>query len=187
MKIQEVDVPFIDGVVSDLIEIVKCRKEDFETHLSRIASAATEEYIRMMLGEKSFSRGSDIREYRLCLLIQHFFNGRIPDERTISSLFQTTLTESRTLLRSTLAKYHYTLERAVIDSIKDIILSDFNKDDDGNRILINAPDNIIEEMNKRISEIDGTHKPITKQRGSLQVYLIPPATYSSLHKWVMSK
>ncbi len=56
-------------------------------HLTLYSEAATEEYVRMVLGQHVYSRGQDIKEYRLCLLIRHVFGGRLPSEQQISALF----------------------------------------------------------------------------------------------------
>jgi len=163
-----------------LSEIVKCDIDGLNEELSKIAGAATEEYVKMMLGEKVFTRGSDIREYRLFLLIINYFEGNIPDESTISTLFQTTHSESKSLLRSTLAKYHYMLKGAINSSIIHVLSGDISQDENRNYIVKNIPMNIIDEMNRIVSEIDGSHNQIKKQRGTLQVYEIPPATYDAL-------
>src|SRR5207253_2749865 len=63
--------------------------------LKAYAEAAVLEHIRMFIGQKVFTRGSDIREYRLFLLIDTAFNGFIPDEQTVCALFQCTVTQSR--------------------------------------------------------------------------------------------
>jgi len=163
-----------------LSEILKCDIDGLNRELSKIASAAIEEYIKMMLGEKVFTRGSDIREYRLFLLIINYFEGNIPDERIISALFQTTQSESKSLLRSTLAKYHYMLKDSINASIIRVLSRDLIQNENGNYIVKNIPINIIDEMNRIVSEIDGSHNQIKKQRGTLQVYEIPPATYEAL-------
>jgi hypothetical protein len=54
--------------------------DDLREHLEAHANAAVEEYVRMFLGQRVYTRGSDIREYRLLLLIRHALGGRIPSE-----------------------------------------------------------------------------------------------------------
>jgi len=179
-SLENVKVEISEEMVTTLSEIVNCDVDELNEELTKIATAATEEYIKMMLGEKVFTRGSDIREYRLYLLILKYFEGNIPDESTISRLFQTTHSESKSLLRSTLAKYHYLLKGAINTSIIHVLNGDINQDENENYIVKNTPINIIDEMNRIVSEIDGSHNQIKKQRGTLQVYEIPPATYNAL-------
>jgi hypothetical protein len=83
----------------------------------------------MFLGQKVFRRGSDILEYRLFLLIEKALEGQIPDEQVVSNLFQTTPTESRSLIRSVMSKYQYQLRGAIEYSIR-AILENASKDND---------------------------------------------------------
>lgn len=63
--------------------------EKIEEILEKHIEAATEEYVRMILGQRALTTGRDIREYRLHLLIKHVF-GKILSEQDVSDLFQTT-------------------------------------------------------------------------------------------------
>jgi hypothetical protein len=54
----------------ELASILECSPEELVQQLSRFSVAAFREYITMILGQKVFSRGSDILEYRLFLLIE---------------------------------------------------------------------------------------------------------------------
>jgi hypothetical protein len=87
--------------------------------VAKYADAAAEEYIRMILGQRVFTRGQDIREYRLYLLVKHVFAGKLPTEQQICSLFQTTTTQSRALLRAVMSKYQYELQEAIYDTLRE--------------------------------------------------------------------
>src|SRR6266702_5846176 len=84
----------------ELARILECHPKEMEKTLAPYTSAALTELVTMFLGQKVFSRGSDILEYRLLLLIQHAFANQIPDEQRVCRLFQTTATGSRSLIRS---------------------------------------------------------------------------------------
>ena len=71
----------------------------FQDKLNKVASAAVEEYCRMILGQKVLGRANDIREYRLRLLIKTLYNNTIPSEQAVSALFQTTPSERELLKR----------------------------------------------------------------------------------------
>src|SRR4051794_20961152 len=90
-----------------------CTVRDLSRTFKDYEKAASEEYARMILGQRVLTRGQDIREYRLCLMINHVFGGRLPSERQISALFQTTATQSRALLRAVMSKYQYELQTAI--------------------------------------------------------------------------
>ncbi|HYM60686.1 MAG TPA: hypothetical protein VEZ11_07320, partial [Thermoanaerobaculia bacterium] len=114
MKIT-VDLDLSDPETKQLAGTLGCSVKDLPAKLSDSCSAAAEEYARMFLGQKVFTRGSDIQEYRLFLLIRHAFGGSIPDEQHISDLFQTTASQSGSLIRSVMSKFQYEL-RQVIDA-----------------------------------------------------------------------
>lgn len=67
----------------------------------------------MFIGQRVFTRGRDIQEYRLFLLIRGPFGNTIPDDQMVCDLFQTT-TQSRALVRSVMSKYQYELSQAII-------------------------------------------------------------------------
>ena len=83
--------------------------------LGTICAAAAEEYVRMILGTRVFTRGSDIYEYRLFLLIKHAFEDGLPPEDLVCSYFQLTPTRARSLIQAVVAKYQYEI-RDIVDS-----------------------------------------------------------------------
>src|ERR1039458_7388469 len=102
--------PHLTSVERDqLAQILACEVSELDQVLSSYGSAALEEYVRMILGQRVFTRGSDILEHRLLLLVKEAFGGRIPDEQRVSALFQLSSTGSRSLIRAVLAKYQYEL------------------------------------------------------------------------------
>ena len=58
-----------DNEINQLSGILRCEIDDLDNELSKYGNAALEEYIRLFLGQKVFTRGSDFREYRLCFII----------------------------------------------------------------------------------------------------------------------
>ena len=72
------------------------------------------------------------------------------------------------------------LQDSINASIIRVLSGDLSQDENGNYIVKNIPINIINEKNRIVSEIDGAHNQIKKQRGTFQVYEIPPATYEAL-------
>lgn len=166
----------------ELATILGCKSEELEKNLSLYALAALREYITMFLGQKVFRRGSDILEYRLYLLIESALEGQIPDEQVISNLFQTTSTESRSLIRSVMSKYQYQLREAIESSIR-AILDNASKDDDEEQFVVVVNSfNLIAEMNSALAEIDGKLPPITKKRGGISTFLIEPSSYERLRE-----
>ena len=87
-----------------------------------LAKAAIKEYMDMISGDKVFSRASDIREYRLLLLIENVFDG-MPDEKDVANLFQLKSSEARTLMKNVDAKYRKRIAKTKKNSLLKVINS----------------------------------------------------------------
>lgn len=149
--------------------------------LEPYATAALEEYCRMILGQKVFTRTQDIKEYRMYLLIKEVFLNRIPDDQKISDLFQTTPTESRSLVRSVASKYQYELRLAIEDTLKEVVITaTASSKGSGDRIITVNSVTKIEELNKILMSIDGTLPQITKKKGTVSTYTIKASSFQKL-------
>ena len=78
-----VDLPLNAEEKAQLAGILRCDPDALDAVLAPYAAAALEEYARMFIGQRVFTRGSDIHEYRLFLLIKQPLEGRIPDEQQV--------------------------------------------------------------------------------------------------------
>lgn len=164
----------------ELASIIGCGNDELSTKVSSFGKASIIEYLEMIQGVKVFKRGSDILEYRLFLLVNHVFDGKIPDEQVISKLFQATATESRGYLRSIISKYQYQLKSAIDDTIKEILSNAEAQSISGPyNITLNSM-NVIEELNKKLTAIDGTLAPVSKKRGSVSTYEVTKSSYEKL-------
>lgn len=166
--------------VCDLARVLKCKDKDVAARLAGYARAALAEYVAMLLGQKVFTRGSDIREYRLFLLIQNVFGNRIPDDADVCRLFQCTPSESRGLIRSVAAKYQSQVHAAIEDSIRKV-LQRAKKNDDVYLVTINNA-TIVEAMNAALSDINGELPPISRFRNTVSTYEIAQSSYDQLMK-----
>jgi hypothetical protein len=165
---------------AEIAAILGCQPAQLNAKLNEYMTASTKEYLSMIRGQKVFKRGSDMLEYRLFLLIESAFNGEIPNERTVSSLFQTTLTESRSLIRAVTSKYQYQL-RTYIDATIRTCLGAAGRQNPGDpySVVINSQ-NIVDELNKVLADIDGNLASIAKRKGSVSTYEIAPSSYNQL-------
>jgi len=164
----------------ELTKILGCPTNKLGETLSAHASAALEEYVTMFLGQKVFRRGSDQLEYRLFLLIEKAFGNKIPDEQEVSRLFQTTASESRSLIRSVMSKYQYQLKTAIDQSMKYVLKTAKQSQQGGSFTVIINSTNIVAEFNRVLADIDGKLKPVSKKRGSVSTYEIAPSSYTRL-------
>lgn len=119
-------------------------------------------------------------EYRLLLLVETAFNGVIPDERTVSSLFQTTLTESRSLIRAVISKYQYQLKPHVERTLSATLTAANRQNNAQDYTVVINSQNVIDELNKALADIDGSLSSVGKKKGSVATYEISPSSYNRL-------
>lgn len=165
---------------AEISTILGCTAADLNTRLNACLTASINEYLTMFRGQKVFKRGSDMLEYRLLLLIEMAFNGVIPDERTVSSLFQTTLTESRSLIRAVLSKYQYKLKPHVERTVRASLTAAKRPNNAQDFTVVINNQNVIDELNKALADIDGSLSPVVKKKGSVSTYEITPSSYNRL-------
>lgn len=181
MKIElEIEV---DNEEKELLkQIFSCKNDkELEMEFKLYCQAASEEYKDMFLGKRVFTRGADIREYRLFLLIKNVFK-RIPDEKIVSRLFQTRVTESRSLIKSVLAKYQYSINSILTKSLREVI-EDAEENEDGKYEINCNAKYMGEELNAILAEINGRLPSISKKSGMGSVYVIEPLSYEELKKY----
>jgi hypothetical protein len=163
---------------SQLAEILHCPLADLEQTIQPYALAAIREYVGMMLGQRVFTRGSDILEYRLVLMIKHAFGGTLPDEQHVSALFQLSPGGSRSLIRAVSAKYQYELSDEIAQTMR-VTIGSVEDDDDGWSFTVNS-DHVVEAMNRFLAVIDGALQPVSKKSKTVSTYVLQPTSYETL-------
>lgn len=178
----EIEINLNDQEKEQLAQILECDDKDLEESFKPYCEAASLEQLRMILGQRVFTRGSDFREYRLFLLIIHAFDNDIPSEQKVSDLFQTTITQSRSLIRSVMSKYQYELDKAIKDTIKNKLSEAKPSKSKSEHKYIVAIDNksIVEQINRELGKIDGELTRMKKVRNSVSTYEIEPASIQDL-------
>jgi hypothetical protein len=148
--------------------------------LGPFAKAALEEYVRMFLGQRVFTRGSDAREFRLLLLIKHAFDNRFPDDQRISDLFQTTLSESRSLIKSVSAKYQYELSGAKEATLKAVLDSAAQRDDTW-LLSINSR-TVVEQLNRDLVQLGSDLPPVRLKENTGSTYVVAASSFQKLRE-----
>ena len=174
----------IEDSEKDLLKsILHCADEnDLNEKLNKLARSSFEEVRKMIIGQKVFTRGRDILEYRLFNLITHFFEGKIPEEQKICDLFQITATESRSFIRSIMSKYQYDLKETISSSLKDQV-ENVQKDEDQEIYKISIQNLYFkDELNRILGSIDTSLPIIEKERGTISTFIIQPSSYFKLCK-----
>lgn len=174
-------IPIIENNEKELLKsILHCSDSELNDKLNNIAKASFEEYRKMILGQKVFTRGRDILEYRLFIFIKYFFEGKIPDEQKICDLFQITATESRSLIKSIMSKYQYELRDTITNSLKEEV-EKIKKDENSSNYKISIQNLYFkDELNRILGTIDTGLPIIEKDKGTISTFIIKASSYTKL-------
>jgi hypothetical protein len=164
---------------AQLADIFGTQPAKLRSALQPYASAALEEYARMFLGQRVFSRGSDLLEHRLLLLIRHAFDGRVPSDDRVSALFQTTPAQSRTMIRSVLAKYQYVLGEGLRATLAETLGAARKREGEDIWTAV-APPFVVDALNRALVSIDGTLPPLRKEQGTMSTFELQRSSYLRL-------
>jgi hypothetical protein len=152
--------------------------EEFNLKLKNIALAALIEYKEMLLGKGLPTRADEIKQHRLFHLIKYYFQGVIPTEAEVSSMFQLTESESRALIRNVRTRFRYQLEIEIMNTLQQTIVSAEHNHDKYHVVI--QSDNVIEELNRLVSTHAPHFDPVAKVRNSARKYQISEDTYEFL-------
>ena len=159
---------------------VGCSMDDLSERLKKFDAAAREEYLTMILGQRVFTRGQDMREWRLVLIIRHVFGGELPSEKVISNLFQTSTTQSRALLRAVMSKYQYELQEGIQATLRLTVSRATQAHDALVWTFATDSENIIDALNREIQGIDPALPQVTRMRNTVSTYEIAKSSYEKL-------
>ena len=148
--------------------------------MKRLCKAAAVEYVNMFVEKGMASRADELRQDRLYFLISHYYQNCLPPESELSSIFQLTPSQSRTLLRNTRSRYRTKIGAQVNFSAKAVIAA-AKKNEDSKRweMLINS-NVILEELNLVVAKKAPTLKPIHLKKESAGQYEAEEDTYQLL-------
>jgi hypothetical protein len=160
-----------------LRQVLNCTDAELEKKLEPYATAALDEYVRMFIGARVFTRGSDIREYRLLLLMENVWK-RVPADNEVSALFQTTASQSRALIRAVLSKFRYDLACPLETSLKSVV-EDAKRITESDLQLVIRSANLVDAINDRIQELDATLPRLVGGEG-VATYRLRQSAYEAL-------
>lgn len=174
-----IDLPVADFPQEDLDRLKRVLEAsndaELEDKLSKVAYAALIEVSRMFLGENLPTRADDIRQHRLLHLIMRLYGDKFPTENQISALFQTTSSQSKTLLRNVISRFRHQLEpieRATLAHyLSNATKTQPQEADSKYRVTIPS-DNVVECLNQIIERLAPKLDPVRKVTGSSRLYEI---------------
>jgi hypothetical protein len=163
-----------------LAGIIQCDPAQLDNAFASYATAAAREYAEMFLGQHVATRGADILQHRLFLLIRAAFGNQIPDEQRVSNLFQTTSSQSRSLIRAVMSKYQYLLSDARTASLRSAVQSVQLVNGSLLLELKSGSVNIVEALNQLVASINPLLPRIVKRADAVSAYQIQPNAYREL-------
>jgi hypothetical protein len=157
---------------------LRVKKEDVEATASKIAEAGFREYLSMLTEGGMPSRADETKQNRLLYLILFYFQNTLPTESQISTIFQLTQSQSKTLLKNVVSKYRHKIEEILKATMSEVIEQvEFH---DGRYLVVIQSDIVRDELDMLITQNEPTYKPITKKRGSAGQYEISEDSYNLL-------
>ena len=153
---------------------------DLAPALTKICKTSFLEYCKMFKEKGIPTRADEVMQERLFFLLNHYYLDRIPSENEISTIFQLTPSQSRTLLRNTKSRYRTKISRFITNSLKTIIQGAALNDETDKYEFICLSSVIIEELNLIISQKGPTLEQINKIKGKASKYECAEDTYDLL-------
>jgi hypothetical protein len=173
----DLDLPA--GDTAALKTVLATDDAHLQAELVKHARAAVQEYIEAYIGRRTFTRGTDILEYRLALLAEYVY-GAVPQDAKVALLFKIPQARSATLVKNTMSKFGYQL-RALTETSAKSLLDTAQKREGPARweVTINASE-LLRELNAKLAAVDPNQKPIIRVKDSGAIYEISVGAYNTL-------
>ena len=152
--------------------------------LKRLTKSAFLEYLSMFFGEGMPNSADEVKQNRLYLMVLYYYRDHIPSEAEISSIFQLTNSQSKTLLRNTIARYRLDIGdqiRASLRAVIDVIV--FDKNVPKYDVVIES-EVFRDELNLIIAQNWPMLTSISRKRGMAAGYVIMQDTYLAIKKYL---
>lgn len=155
-------------------------QQELEIALSKLCKASFMEYVKMFKEKGLPTRADEVQQERLFFLLNHYFENHLPSESLISSIFQLTTSQSRTLLRNTKSRYRTKISNFIKRTLLETLDSALRANDDAPYEFICTSPSTVEELNSIVSQKGPTLEPIAKIKGLASKYTCSPDTYNLL-------
>ncbi|MNE04405.1 hypothetical protein D3C80_969340 [compost metagenome] len=159
---------------------LKIADPDVNQALQKIAKASLTEYLTMLVEGGMPNRADEAKQDRLLYLIQSYFGSNLPTESQISTIFQLTQSQSKTLLKNTVSRFRNQLDDLLRNTMRSVVESAEHANEVF-RVVISS-DVIRDELNMLITQSEPTFKPIIKRKGSAGLYEISEDSHALLYR-----
>lgn len=153
---------------------------EFDSALSKIAKSALMEYKKMFIEKGLPTRADEVQQERLYFLLTNYYGNRLPSESEISSIFQLTHSQSKTLLKNTRSRYRTKIQSSIIETLRRVVEN--AEESDGVFKMVIQSDNVKEELNLLISQKGPKLNKLVAVRGSAGQFCCPEDTYDLLKR-----
>lgn len=185
IKLEIPDDFFTQSERENLMYLLNARTDqEFASALIRVTFAALDEYRDMFLGMGLPSRANEIREFRLYHLIKRYFQGRIPDEFEVASMFQLPVSRSKNLITNVLARFRFDLEDEIFNTLRTIIESAEDIDEGREYRVFIQSSNMVDELNRVIARSGVRYRTVTKVRNEPNQYAIAPDSHDLIRQYL---
>lgn len=153
--------------------------DDINLALEKICKSAFMEYMKMFKEKGIPTRADEVQQERLFFMLNYYYVNRVPSETEISTIFQLTPSQSRSLLRNTKSKYR----NKINNFIKSTLLNTLNQarsNDSGDYYFVCTSQSIIEDLNLIVAQKGPELKSIEKIKGLANKYFCAIDTYNLL-------
>jgi hypothetical protein len=148
--------------------------------LEKLCKTAFMEYVKMFKEKGLPTRADEVQQERLFFLLNYFFENRLPSENEISSIFQLTPSQSKTLLRNTKSRYRTKINTYIKNTLLTTLNLAVQSNPNGDYEFVCTSPTTVEELNSIISQKGPELQPIEKIRGLASKYTCAVDTYSLL-------
>lgn len=149
--------------------------------LVKLAKAAFLEYVKMFKEKGLPTRADEVLQERLFFLLKNYYEGTLPTENEISSIFQLTPSQSRTLLRNTKSRYRTKINDFIKETLRNTLATAERPDGEGDYEFVSHSASTVEELNLIVSQKGPDLQPVEKIRGRASKYKCSVDTYNLLN------
>lgn len=154
---------------------------DEATFIEKMTKCAILEYKSQFLNDGSINTISEIRQQKLFLMVKHVFDGLIPSEVEVASIFKIPRSTASTLIKNMRSRYHFDIEQYLKGTIRTILQNNhvFNDETGYYRLEVRSS-YMIKEMNEILELRNRNCEKIKRHNPDSSFYKINEDSYQEL-------
>jgi hypothetical protein len=176
-----IDISDIELTATEQALVMEClglqNPERLSEALTKICKASFLEYCKMFKEKGLPTRADEVMQERLFFLLSHYYDNRLPSESEISTIFQLTPSQSRTLLRNTKSRYRTKISKFINNSLKTVVESAVKNNQTNKFEFVCLSNILIEELNLIVSQKGPELEQISKIKGMASKFECSEDTY----------